>query len=111
MDANNWAKRIERYTKKLRAGRKYIPDMFPGISIRPRDIEQIILFGYGSSANHKEIDGAEIKTNSQLIEEVLKDIRDINHHSQAIPEQFTILRTLQLVSDHRKRLIEVLSSS
>jgi len=113
MDANNWAKRIQRYTKKLRAGRKYIPDLFPNVSVRPRDIEQIILLGlgYGSNGHHKEIDGAEVKTSGQLIKEVLRDIRGINHHSQAIPEQFIILRTLQLVSDHRMKLIEVLSSS
>lgn len=111
MDADTWDKRIKRYTKKLRAGRKHIPGLFPNISIQPRNIEQIILLGYGSNVNHQTIDGAEVRMSSQLLEGVLTHLRDIDLNSRAVPEQFIILRTLQLVSGHRKKLIDALSAS
>jgi len=33
MDASSWAERERRYTKKFRAGKKYIPSLFKGLDI------------------------------------------------------------------------------
>ncbi|MEZ6190301.1 MAG: hypothetical protein R3C45_03320 [Phycisphaerales bacterium] len=109
MDSNPWDKRIQRYTKKLRAGRKHIPSMFSHVNILPKDIKQIILLGYGSNTNHEVIDGAEVKTTLELLSEILADLRDIDMFRRAVPEQFTILRTLQLIAGHRKKLVDVLT--
>jgi hypothetical protein len=56
MDAHSWSKREARYTKKFEAGRKFIPDLFAGISL-PNEIEQIALLGFASNSNVKMLAG------------------------------------------------------
>src|SRR3546814_4782063 len=52
MDANTWATREARYTKKFEAGRKYIPGIFNGITL-PTNIEQIALLGFASNRSEE----------------------------------------------------------
>lgn len=110
MDADPWAKKIARYTKKLRAGRKHIPGLFPNLAVRPSEIKQIILLGYGSNTNHKTIDGAQVRTTLEFLQEVLAELRELDLNRRAVPEQYIVLRTLQLVAGHRKKLIDVLTA-
>jgi hypothetical protein len=101
MDADSWAKREARYTKKFEAGRKYIPGLFKGIDL-PDDIEQIALLGFASNSNVKKLAGGRVMTTSELFVEIVSEISGKKVAKAAIPEQYPLLRTLQFACEHRK---------
>jgi hypothetical protein len=92
-DADSWAKREQRYSKKFEAGRKYIPELFPDIQ---GDIRQVAVFLFASKANHTTVAGGEIQLVSELITEIKQDLATKSVASKAVPEQFPLLRTIQL---------------
>jgi hypothetical protein len=100
MDADSWAKREVRYTKKFKAGRKYIPALFEGISL-PNDIEQIALLGFASNANVKTLAGGRVMTTSDLFVEIVSGISGKKVAKAAVPEQYPLLRTIQFACEHR----------
>ncbi len=101
MDADSWAKREARYTKKFEAGRKYIPALFEGIDL-PNDIEQIALLGFASNRNVKTLAGGRVMTTSELFVEIVSEISGKKVAKAAVPEQYPLLRTLQFACEHRK---------
>ncbi|MCF8092238.1 MAG: hypothetical protein K9K40_07225 [Desulfotignum sp.] len=100
MDADSWAKREVRYTKKFEAGRKYIPTLFEGISL-PNDIEQIALLGFASNTNVKTLAGGRVMTTSELFVEIALVISGKKVAKAAVPEQYPLLRTIQFACEHR----------
>jgi hypothetical protein len=100
MDANTWATREARYTKKFEAGRKYIPGIFNGITL-PTSIEQIALLGFASNANVKILAGGRIMTSADLLAEITAEIGKMRIAQAAIPEQYPLLRTIQFAYQHR----------
>ena len=109
MDASSWAERERRFSKKFEAGKKYIPDLFEGLDI-PEEIEQIALLVFASKQNHQKIGGGMIALGNELLAEILKELQSRSIYSNAIPEHFPILRTLQFVSQYRKEVIAILSA-
>ncbi len=97
MDAHSWDKREQRFTKKFKAGKKYIRSLFSGIGTSD-EIEQIALFGGMSKAGRSGIGGGKVVFASDLIIEILTELKNTSMTSQAIPENFTILRALQHIS-------------
>lgn len=103
-DTDKNDRREERYLKKFEAGRKYIPGLFKGLNI-PTDIEQIGLFVYGSA--RESIGGGKMMVVSQLIAEIMTELKKRPLRSQAVPEGFPLLRTLQLASEYRGKIIPI----
>lgn len=81
MDAHTWAKREERYAKKFAAGRKYIPELFEGLSLPP-DMEQIALLGFASNANVKTLAGGRVMTSADLLAEITEGIGNMKKRGQ-----------------------------
>lgn len=104
MDANSWSKREERYSKKFSAGRKFIPKLFDGIDV-PIDIDQIALFGLGSRANYPKIGGGRVMMISDLLLDITADLRTKRVEKEAVSEQFPLLRTIQFMCQHEKKLL------
>jgi len=100
MDADSWAKREKRYSKKFEAGRKYIPALFEGIAL-PTEIEQIALLGFASNANVKTLAGGRVMTTSELFVEMVAEISGKKVAKAAVPEHFPLLRTIQFACEHR----------
>lgn len=96
MDAESWAKRRERYSKKFEAGRKHIPDLFSGFQPLP-EIEQIALFGFGGRGPDETLGGGKVVLVSEWMREILADLEKKTFASHAVPEQFICLRTVQFV--------------
>ena len=96
IDALTWEKRERRYKKKFKAGRKYIfTEIFPWLesSIKLRQVAVFATHPKGRDT----IAGGEILS----IDEVMAEIRDKvlangKMAKNAIPEQFPLLRTVQL---------------
>ena len=103
MDASSWAERERRYTKKFRAGKKYIPTLFKGLDI-PDNVEQIALLVFGSKKNRTTLAGGKILLANELIEDILTNLKGKSIFSEMVAEQFPILRTLQFVSEYKDNL-------
>lgn len=101
MDAHTWQKREDRYAKKFEAGRKYIPALFSGMDL-PGEIDQIALLGFASNTNVKTLAGGRIMTSSELLSEITAEICSMTISKSAIPEQYPLLRTIQLCYQHRR---------
>jgi hypothetical protein len=94
LDADSWARREERYAKKFAAGREHIPTLFDGVGAPP-EIEQIALLVFASTANVPTLGGGTVAHVSSLYREILRGVRDRRVESQAVPELFPLIRTIQ----------------
>jgi len=101
MDADTWPERERRYAKKFDAGRKYIPQLFAGLNTAG-GIEQIALFMGGRTRQTEEFCGGRIVYLREFLITVLKAVRDKPVMHRAVPEQYPILRTMQLVNEYRE---------
>lgn len=97
LDADSWKKREERYKKKFTAGRKHIPALFEGIEI-PQSIDQLALFLFAGRTTRTEIGGGKIVHFEDFMNQVLAAVRQRPLNSAMIPEQYTLLRTLQFAA-------------
>lgn len=101
MDAHPWAKREERYEKKFAAGRKHIPNLFRGVEI-PAEIEQVAIFGFGGRGPSPTVAGGKVMLVQDLLHEITAKLRTKKIEREAVPEQFPLLRTVQLMCQHHK---------
>ena len=99
MDASSWAIREERYRKKFEAGKKYIPTLFAGLDA-PLQVEQIALFEFASTTNHKTLANGRVMLVSELFAEIAKTIRKKKVASAAVAQQYPILRTVQFMCQY-----------
>jgi len=106
MDADSWELREKRYKKKFDAGQKYIPSLFSGFDL-PKKIDQIALFGFAGKKHPEKIGGGNVLVTQELILEILRNLKKYNYENRSIPEQYIILRTLQLVVTNSKDVILV----
>lgn len=105
MDADSWDKRERRYKKKFEAGQKYIPGLFRGLNI-PGKIEQIAVFGILKKTSHTTIADGSILSIDDLLMEIFSELKNRSMLSNAIPEHYPILRSFQLVCDHRVAVVK-----
>jgi hypothetical protein len=68
MDADSWAQREKRFTKKFEAGTKYIPGLFKGF-VLPEEPEKIALFVFGTK-QHRSVGGGRVLMISELMEDI-----------------------------------------
>ena len=105
-DGASWEVRERKYKKKFDAGRKYIPNMFPGLLVSSSVLEQIALLVFTSKAKEKLLGGGRAIHVSVLLEEIISHFASFSMTRVQVPEQFPILRTLQFVSEYRKLLFK-----
>lgn len=97
IDALSWSKREARYEKKFRAGKKYVFEaVFPWLKKKDIPVRQIAVF-----INHPNgrdtIAGGTIQSIDELMAEIRGEVASRGiMASNAIPEQYPLLRTLQL---------------
>lgn len=98
-DADSWSKRELRYTKKFAAGRKYIPAIFAGLDADV-SIEQIAILAFASTRNISRLEQGRIVLIPELLKEIFAKLKGRRLNSSAVPEQFPLIRTLQLVAEN-----------
>lgn len=106
MDADSWPIRERRFKVKFDAGKKYIPGLFKGLSI-PEEIEQFVILVFGSAASHATLAGGKVTTAADWVEQIFHAIKDKKLDSNAIPEQWPILRSFQYVNQYREVVMKV----
>lgn len=96
IDAHSWAKREQRFKKKFDAGRKYLfSEIFPWL---PPDtpLRQIAVL-VNRPATRQILSGGTIVGLDELVTEIRAEVAKCGlMSSNAIPETFPLLRTIQL---------------
>jgi len=106
-DATSWATREMRYAKKFAAGKRHIPRLFQGLDV-PNEIDQVALFLIGGNRGGAPIAGGRVLLVKELIVEILSALAGKRLYSEAVPESFPLIRTLQLVAEYRGRVAQAL---
>ena len=71
-------------------------------------MEKKAIFAIGSDKNHKEIGGGEVVIAEDFILEILHKFKGTSFLSRAVPEKYPILRVLQMISHHHKKVVREL---
>src|SRR3972149_7113004 len=75
LDADSWAVRERRFSKKFAFGQKYIKSLFPGLIVLDM-IDQIAVLVFAANINHPTLGGGRLKTVDQFMEEIFTDLKD-----------------------------------
>ncbi len=96
IDAHSWAVREARYRKKFMAGKKYIfREVFTWLD-KKTPLEQVAVF-ISHPKGRNMIAGGKIQSVDELVREFRAEIEKCGRMIQnAIPEQYPLLRTMQL---------------
>jgi len=103
-DADSWAAREKRFSKKFASGAKHIKTLFEGLTV-PDQAEKKVIFAFGSDKNHKTIGGGSVQLAEDFIVEILKELKSTSFLSRAVPEKYPILRVLQMITEHREKVV------
>jgi hypothetical protein len=108
IDASSWKKREERYSKKFKAGRKYIlKDLFPWLPAGTV-LEQTAVF-VSHPHERDTIAGGRIMSVDELMAEIKSKVTKCGPlQRNAIPEQYPLLRTIQMSHVGYSRVIHKL---
>lgn len=106
MDALSWEKRDLKYERKFAAGRRYIPEIFPGIML-PSAVYQRALLYFASKKSRDTVGGQPLVLVSEFLTEVFGTLASQRVATNAVPEHLPILRTLQVIADQRDRIAGV----
>lgn len=109
MDSQTWEDREERFRRKFETGERYIRSLFHGLPATTK-IEKIAILGLASRKTHQFIGGATIKLIDEFLVEILMHLKGVSWLSEAVPEQYPLLRTLQLVAHYRAPIVEALNA-
>ncbi len=105
LDSHPWSTRSQRFAKKFKAGQQYIlTEVLPWLRDSTR-LEQVAVL-VSRSARHTNLAGRAVRTIDEIVAEIRGKVREQGKMAKAaIPEQFTLLRTIQLVeSGYYRRL-------
>lgn len=98
IDGDSWKVRESRFRKKYEVGKKYIKtEVFPWLDEDQNvDFEQVAIL-VTARKNGELLAGSKIKSIDQLMQEIKKKIIEKGiMASNAIPEQYNLLRTIQM---------------
>ena len=96
IDAHSWATREQRFTKKFGAGEKYIfTEVFTWLD--PKTPLESIAVLVSHPKNRDRLAGAKIMSVDELVSRIRKEIIESGIVAKnAIPEQYPLLRTMQM---------------
>lgn len=98
-DSHKWETRQKRFKKKFDIGREYIlENVFPWLEKNTK-INQLAILP-SRSKDRTELSGGELITIDELVFKIIQEIRNQGKISKnAIPEQYHLLRMIQLVEN------------
>ena len=106
-DADSWAGREKRFGKKFASGVKHIKALFDGLTL-PETFGKKAIFAFGSDKNHKTVGGGQVQLAEDFILEILRELKGTSFLSRAVPEKYPILRVLQMITEHKDKVVEEL---
>ena len=111
IDANSWAIREKRFKKKFSFGKKHIfSDVFTWLDPKTPVRQVAVLVSKGR--DRSTLAGGEIRTIDECVSEIREAVRAEGIVAKkAIPEQYPLLRTIQLTVSGYYRVVEPESKS
>ncbi len=95
IDALSWDEKEKKFKKKFECGQKYIYEVFPWLDKTSSKFEQVAIL---VSSGRDKVGGARVESIDQFMSRVKKEIEGKGVMAQnAIPEQYGLLRTIQMV--------------
>ena len=97
LDALSWSKRESKFDKKFKAGRKYIfKDIFPWLSKAHLKLEQFVVLP-NHPMGRDTLSGGVLISVDELMAEIRAKVAECGPMvTNAIPENFSLLRTIQM---------------
>jgi hypothetical protein len=105
LDADAWTTREKRFVKKFKAGRDYVlKEVLPWLKDEVLLEQVAVLVSRGNG--RRLLAGAAVRTIDEVVADIRRAVKQRGKMAQgAIPEQFGLLRTVQLVeSGYYRRL-------
>ena len=100
LDALSQEKREQRFGLKFERGRRFIGDVFKGMTL-PEEVDQVAVLQF-SAGKIRLLGSARLVTVRELIHEIFDGLRTTSPQSQAVSSNLPLLRTLQLAADASK---------
>ncbi len=99
MDALSWQMREDKYVKKFKSGKKYIPKLFPYEGLK---IEQVVVLGYGpkSREGRETLGGGQLRTLYEVFDEIIQELGKTSSYSSAVPQEYSLLRAIQFTLEY-----------
>jgi hypothetical protein len=98
-DASSWERREESFRQKFAKGRKYISEVFPDIDVSGINVEAIALLAEVRGKKHpSKVGEGTVKPMDEFLDEIKAWLPGSTE--RVIPEQYVILRSLQLAKDY-----------
>lgn len=107
LDLLEWKAREQHFRAKFEAGRKSLHRLF-GLEPRP-SLEQIALIALTDETPRRTVAGGKIVYLHELLAQIVERFSTIELATYLVPEQWPLLRTLQLVSAHRHAILPTLA--
>jgi hypothetical protein len=106
IDAHPWSRRQERFRKKFHAGKQFMfSDVFPWLN-RGTPLKQIAVL-VTRGADPRDLAGGEVIAIDEILREMRSQVAAVGKvASTAIPEQYRLLRTVQMVDCGYYRRLE-----
>lgn len=101
-DTDSWDKREERYERKYRVAKEFIPGLFEGIDKLP-DLEQQAVFLFGAKSR-ENIGGGKVVLVSEILQTIYDDLKNKSIQNEIVPESYPLIRTLQLFVSNMDKL-------
>lgn len=94
LDADTWAKREERFSKKFNCGKEYIfCEVFPWLN-NSIAIDQVAVLNTSAKA---ELSGGRVVSVDEFMKKIRDEISELGIMAKsAIPEEYDLLRTIQM---------------
>lgn len=92
-DTDSWKIREERYEKKFRIAKTYIPEIFEGIKIP--SIEQVAVFLNGAKSKDV-IGGGKVVLMSEIMSEIKSTLEKKSIMNEIVPESYPLIRTIHI---------------
>ncbi len=96
LDTWSLAERERKFEAKFERGRRYIKDVFKGLSI-PTQLDQIAILQF-PNADVESVGGARLVSVRDLTLEIFDGLKGTSPASGAVPTNLPLLRTLQLAA-------------
>jgi hypothetical protein len=100
LDADSWEKRQHKFAAKFERGRRYIGDVFRGVTL-PEELEQVAVLQF-ATGDARSVGGARLVTVRELVHEIYDGLKGTSPASRAVPSNLPLVRTLQLAVDAAK---------
>ncbi|TFW57954.1 hypothetical protein CT676_27555 [Bradyrhizobium sp. MOS001] len=98
LDADSKEKREQRFSDKFARGRKFISEVFVGLSVDADKLDSVAVLQFPNK-DVSQLGGGRLLHTRDLIHEIFSGLTGKSPSSGAVPPNLPLLRTLQLAAD------------